>query len=402
MNVELEAQLARIKSREPTVRAWVHHDPDRVREEAAIAPHGLLHSFTLGVKDIFDTADMPTTYGSSIYEGYQPPADAAAVALARAEGAVLMGKTVTTEMAFLTPGPTTNPYDPTRTPGGSSSGSAAAVADGMVRVALGTQTAGSVIRPASFCGVVGFKPSHGLLPISGVHLFAPTLDTVGTFARTVDDVIVLHRALTGRVVDELNDPPRIGLYESHQWESIGDSARHAVTAAAKRAADCGATGVGVAPIGHSHDLDRAQVAIMAYEGARSLSHDRLRNAGRLSPELMAFLRRGTELSADEYDAALRLTEVGRDQMNRVFETVDVLLTPAAPDEAPLGIDGTGDPRCNRMWTLLGLPCVTVPGHRGATGLPVGVQVVARRGDDSTALAVARWLSRLLPKPSPPT
>ena len=398
----LRACLDRISEREPQVAAFVHIDADAAlataRQLDAGPLRGQLHGLPFGVKDLFDTFDMPTAYGSSIYSGQQPLADAAAVALCREAGAVLIGKTVTTELANMFPGATRNPHNPLHTPGGSSSGSAAAVADAMLPLALGTQTAGSLIRPAAFCGVVGYKPSHNRVPKAGVKSLSETLDTVGGFARSVRDVALLGAVLTGDA--RLADPaafsqpmtPRIGFCQTPEW-ALADTDTQQAWAQAEQA--LGTHAVSMALPLELSGLVAVQKAVQAFETARSLSHERLRHQGQLSPPLRALIAEGLAISGEAHAHHLLLTAMARRQVQALFGPYDVLLAPSSIGEAPAGLDGTGDPLFCRSWTLLGLPCVHLPFARGRTGLPLGLQLVGDYGDDHRLLAVAHWVHERL-------
>ncbi|WP_448191486.1 amidase [Azospirillum sp. sgz301742] len=394
--------LERIAEREPAVQAWQHLDAQAALEAARRidrAGSGPLKGLPMGVKDIIDTADMPTGYGSPLYEGFRPPRDAACVALARQAGALMLGKTVTTEFAYFQPGKTRNPQDPGRTPGGSSSGSAAAVADGMVPLAFGTQTAGSVIRPASFCGCVGYKPSFGLIDRTGVRPFADSLDTVGVFARTLEDAAFFAAILSGRPklrVTEDGFRPRIGLCRTYEWDAAAPATCAALDDAMHRLGGAGINVRDVALPERWRGLSDAQKTIMAYEGARSCAPEMLGTPDRLSAKLREILEAGAAMSPDAYDAARALAGEARAGIAEVFEDFDVLLVPSAPGEAPEGLDATGDPVFSRVWTLLGVPSVTVPGLRGPAGMPVGVQLVGRLGDDPRVLAAAAVIASVLP------
>jgi Asp-tRNA(Asn)/Glu-tRNA(Gln) amidotransferase A subunit family amidase len=397
------ACLDRITLREPVVGAWQHLDREAALAAArrcdASAPQGPLHGIPVAVKDLIDTADMPTGYGSAIYAGHRPAADAACVALVRAAGAIVLGKTVTTEFACFTPGKTANPHNPAHTPGGSSSGSAAAVADGMVPLAFGTQTAGSVIRPASYCGVVGFKPSFGLIPRAGVKMLADSLDTVGTMARGVADAAFLAGVVAGRPA--LRDvampvaPPRFGLYRTPMWNEAEPSSAAALDQA-RRALERAGAQVGESAVPPEHqDLTAAQETIMGFELVRGLACERLQHSAELSPRLAQLLDAGMTVGADAYDAALAQTEAARARLDAFFGPCDAILAPAAPGEAPPGLGYTGNPLFNRMWTLLGVPCVTVPAVWGDSGLPTGVQLVGRIGDDARLMAAALFVEHAL-------
>jgi amidase len=403
----VERALEVVDEWEPTVHAFVHLDPDRARAEAGTvaARGGPLAGLALGVKDVFDTADQPTEYGSAIYAGHRPRADAAAVALLRAAGAIALGKTVTTELAVFHPGPTGNPHRVTHTPGGSSSGSAAAVACGMVDTALGTQTAGSVIRPASYCGVLGFKPTFGSVATAGVKPVAPSLDTVGWFGR---DVALLDRvrvALTGRrpALLPLDTAPRLALVRTARWDDASDDGRVAVEEAARLASAAGATVVDRALPEPFDRLAADQPVVMAYELARSCAWEWHCARDRLSTSLQDLIERGRATDPDAYDDVHARAALARATVDgEVFGDADALLTLSATGEAPEGLTSTGDPQFARLWTLLGLPTVSVPGLTGATGLPVGVQLVGRAGGDASLLAIAEWLARVLPTAPAPT
>lgn len=399
----LQACLERIAEREPVVHAFACLAGDAALAQARALDagpwRGLLHGLPLGVKDIFDTFDLPTECGSTIFAGRRPRVDAAAVALCRAAGAVVAGKTVTTELANMTPGPTTNPLNPAHSPGGSSSGSAAAVADFMLSLALGTQTAGSIIRPAACCGVVGYKPSFGRVPRAGVKPNADSLDTVGGFGRTVDDAALLGAVLTGdrRLIDEaLPERVRIGLAPGPDWGEAEDDVRacwdQAVRVLAPRSARCEDAAL---PADFA-DVAEVQEAIQAHETAQALADEHRRHRGQLSPALLALLDAGAAIDAPAIAAHRRRAERWRRAVDTLFERHDVLLAPSAVDEAPAGLQHTGDPVFCRPWSLLGLPCVHLPFARGATGLPLGLQLVGRHGEDHRLLAAARrvmaWLA----------
>ena len=397
------ACLGRIAAREATVGAWHYLDRDAAlaaaRQCDASPPQGPLHGVPIAVKDLIDTVDLPTGYGSAIYQGHRPAADAACVALARAAGAIVIGKTVTTEFACFTPGKTANPHNPAHTPGGSSSGSAAAVADGMVPLAFGTQTAGSIIRPASFCGVVGFKPSFGVIPRAGVKMLADNLDTIGTMARDVADAAFFAGIIGGRPA--LRDvampeaPPRFGIYRTPMWEEAEPSTVAALDYAAAALERAGA-GLAKTEVPAEHrGLTAAQDRVMGFELARNLAHERLRHAAELSPRLGQMLDAGMAVGADAYDSALAETAAARAGLDAFFGPCDVLLTPAAPGAAPHGLGYTGNPVFNRMWTLLGVPCVTLPALWGDTGLPTGIQLVGRIGQDVRLMAAALFVERAL-------
>jgi Asp-tRNA(Asn)/Glu-tRNA(Gln) amidotransferase A subunit family amidase len=356
--------LERIEARDGELRAWAHVDPDhalaqaRARDEEA--PRGPLHGLPVGVKDVIDTADLPTGYGSPIYAGHRPDRDADCVAWLREQGAVILGKTVSTEFATYEPPPTVNPHDPERTPGGSSSGSAAAVADGMVPLAYGTQTAGSVIRPASFCGVVGFKPRHGWTPTGGIKRLSARLDTLGTFGRTVADAALLAG------FEPAPGEARIAWCPT-PWgdaEAIAEAAQRLDLPEAELPADFAG-------------LADAQETLMAYDVARNLEPEWNGHRELLSEAMQAYLERAWQVPREDAEAGAALGDACRARLPEALGGYDALLVPAAAGEAPLRSGGTtGDPLFCRAWTLLGVPAISVPGMTGPAGMPVGVQLVA--------------------------
>jgi Asp-tRNA(Asn)/Glu-tRNA(Gln) amidotransferase A subunit family amidase len=388
----VEVALARIAKLETRLHAFAHMDEGRARREASRAPTGPLYGLTLGVKDLFDTADQPTEYGSPIYRGHRPRADAAAVSILRQAGAVVVGKTVTAELAWVTPGATTNPHRTTHTPGGSSSGSAAAVAAGMVDLALGTQTAGSLIRPASFCGVFGYKPTFGAVPTAGVKQAAASLDTVGLLAA---DLAILDRArlvLTGGEPARRMSSPKVALVRSEHWERLADDGKAAIEVAADL------TGAKERRLPEDLvGLSDQQAILQGYEGARALTWERATHPEGLSAGLRQVLAEGAAVSFEQCQAARH--RVARAHLPEVTEALfgdaDVVLTPAALGEAPEGLSSTGDPRCCRLWTLLGYPALSVPGLVGATGLPIGVQLVARPGQDASLIGAGYEVASLI-------
>ena len=399
----VSACLDRIAAREPAVGAWHYLDREAAlvaaRQRDASAPIGPLHGVPIAVKDLIDTADLPTGYGSPIYQRHRPAADAACVAIARAAGAVVLGKTVTTEFACFTPGKTANPHNLAQTPGGSSSGSAAAVADRMTPLAFGTQTAGSIIRPASFCGVVGYKPSFGLIPRAGVKPLADSLDTVGTMARNVADAAFFAGVLSGRPalrhVAMPQAAPRFGFYRTPVWDEADESAAAALDRARTALERAGAWIGEIAVPAEHKGLTAAQASVMGFELAQALAYERLQCSAELSPRLAQLIDEGMTVGALEYEKARAEAAVARLQLEAFFGPCDAMLTPAAPGEAPPGLGYTGNPVFNRMWTLLGTPCVTVPAAWGASGLPTGVQLVGRTGDDARLMAAAMFLERAL-------
>jgi Asp-tRNA(Asn)/Glu-tRNA(Gln) amidotransferase A subunit family amidase len=390
-----EAYLARIAEREPTVRAFAWFDPGYVRKSAASARPGPLHGLPIGIKDVLDTADMPSEYGSPIWKGWRPKADSAPVAWARAVGGVVIGKTVTTEFATRTPGPTTNPANPAHTPGGSSSGSAAGVGAGLFPLAYGTQTAGSVIRPAAYCGVVGYKPTYGMISRIGMKLMSDSLDTIGTIARTVADCALFAAAVSGR---DLGDPdvnpgtsPRIGICRSPTWAAAAPETQallERVTEALGRAG---------APVTHRelpenfNALVDAHPIVMNSESARALGWERATHPHQISESLRERLDFGQSQTQSALENAYSVFESTQRAFPDAMDGLDILVTPAAPGEAPKGLEWTGDPAFNFIWTSLHVPCVTVPAGTGPNGLPLGIQIVGRQGDDRAVLAWASWV-----------
>lgn len=396
----LAACLARIAARDKVVGAWCHLAADPALaaaqgQDGAVGTMGALAGLPVGVKDIIDTADMPTTYGSAAYSGHRPIGDAACVALVRAAGGIVLGKTVSTEFAYFQPGKTANPHNPAHTPGGSSSGSAAAVADFMVPFAFGTQTGGSVIRPAAFCGVVGYKASYGALPLFGVKALSHDLDTLGFFCREVADIHLMRAALVGAPASAAasGDVPRIGLCRTHEWAQADSDSQAAVLAAAKSLEAAGAEVVEIDLPPPFADLVERQKLVMAQNAARDLAFEYNNRREGLSTHIVALIEQGRAVDFADYQAALAAAGQGRRHLEEVFGEVDVLLCPSAPGEAPKGLGNTGDPVFNRLWTLLGNPCVNLPGYRGGNGLPVGVQAVGALGQDEQLLGHCRWMER---------
>jgi Asp-tRNA(Asn)/Glu-tRNA(Gln) amidotransferase A subunit family amidase len=359
-----------------------------------------LRGLPVGFKDIFDTADLPTQYGSPIYANHRPAADATAVVLTRQAGGIVLGKTVTTQFASLVPSVTRNPRNLAHTPGGSSAGSAAAVAAGMLPLAFGTQTAGSVIRPAAFCGVAAFKPSYRLIPMIGVKAVAWHLDTAGLFGAGVADVAFAAAAILGRelrVDGAAPTAPRIAIARTHLWPKASPAMVKAVESAAQIAAEAGAkvADLQLPPI--VEDAYEAQFTIQDYENIRALAFEYDRHRERIDPLLRSLLDRATAISADEYDAARRLASRARQLLADAMTDHDVILTPSAPGAAPHGLAMTGDPMFNRLWTLMGAPCVNVAGLNDGDGLPLGIQIVGRFGRDRATLEAALFVERAIAK-----
>jgi amidase len=391
--------LDRIAERDGVVKAWAHLDPDQAiaqAQAADAASRGLLRGIPVGVKDIIDTYDMPTGHNSPIFEGKVPFGDAACVALCRTANAVIMGKTVTTEFANRHAGATTNPYNAAHTPGGSSSGSAAAVADGHVPLAFGTQTGGSVIRPAAYCGVVGYKPTFGDFSRVGIKMQCHSVDTLGLMARTLDDIALFRAAvlkLSPVRIDRDIGRPRIGICRSPVWDKAEPETQALIEGTATRLSDKGASVIDVAFDAPFADIIDDHAAITGFESVRNYADERLRNPDKVSDELMnGPMKRGLAVSFDRYVAAQRKAMAFKAHVDSLFDKVDLLLTPSAPGEAPQGIAFTGDPVFNSIWTLAGTPCVTLPAGTGPRGLPLGVQLVGLRHADDRLLSLAAWVA----------
>ena len=386
-----------------SVKAWTWLDPEQALAQARAADRagrpGLLAGLPIGVKDIIDTLDMPTEHGSPIYRGNRPFADAACVALLRMAGGTIMGKTVTTEFANRFPGATVNPHNPAHTPGGSSSGSAAAVADFQVPAALGTQTGGSVIRPAAFCGVVGYKPSFGEFTRSGIKLQCHNLDTLGILCRSLDDLPPLRAAILDaprRDIDRTVAVPRIGLCRTPAWEHA-DAATQALIE--RSAAKLSAAGGRISDISFAPQFANIlehHRRIFNFEAARNYAFEYEQHHDQVSQVLRdTVLTPGRELPLAAYVEAIETAEAFRRHMDDIFSDVDVLLTPSAAGEAPEGLGSTGDPSFNSIWTLAWTPCVTLPAGTGPRGLPLGIQLVGPRFRDEALFAAAAWVASRL-------
>jgi Asp-tRNA(Asn)/Glu-tRNA(Gln) amidotransferase A subunit family amidase len=408
------ACLERIEAVDGDVQAWAHLDPDFALAQARMLDSarkgggaiGPLHGLPVGIKDIIDTETLPTENGTILDAGRGPRDDASVVTQLRQAGAVIMGKTVTTELAVYSPGKTRNPRNPGHTPGGSSSGSAAAVAAEMVPLAVGTQTNGSVIRPASFCGVCGFKPTHGLISRTGILRQSPPLDTVGAFGRTVEDAALLTDAMTA--YDERDPHSRLRARPKLLETALSQPPLDPVFAFVKTpvwdqaSADCKAAfdelaGVlGTAcdevklpsPFDGAHAVHRT---IMLADLAKNFAGYYRRDSDKLSEILRGMIEEGQGTLAVDYNVAVDWIELLNAGLDEVFARYDAILTPAAPGEAPAGIEATGDPAFCTLWTLCGTPAITLPLMEGSNGLPIGVQLVGRRGDDARLLRTARWL-----------
>jgi Asp-tRNA(Asn)/Glu-tRNA(Gln) amidotransferase A subunit family amidase len=391
--------IDRIAARDGVVKAWVNFDPELALAQAraldAGPRRGPLHGVPVGVKDIIDTFDMPTEMGSPIYRGHRPLADAACVALLRRAGAVILGKTATCEFAGMAPAETTNPHNPAHTPGGSSSGSGAAVADHMVPAALGTQTGGSVLRPSSFCGVFGYKPTYNTFNKAGVKPASESIDTLGWLARSIEDVVLLSAVLRMQTPEPLRKPrsaPRIGLYRTEMWDTAQSETKAAVEGAAEALRKAGAkvrdvelpeAFVGLRLIARETINFHERTACMAYEW----DHHR----DQLSPQMRRYIEQGQKISPQDYVDGWRRVEECRSLLPKAFRGLDILLVPCVQGEAPKGLSSTGDGSMQAIWTALHTPTITLPTHRGPNNLPVGIQLVARRYEDDRLLACARWV-----------
>lgn len=393
----MEQCLERIAQREPAVKAWAWHDAAGSRRAArALEPRTSaqpLYGVPVGIKDIIDTADMPTSYGSALYKGHRPVTDAAVVSRLRAAGAIILGKTTTTEFAYVHPAATCNPHDLQHTPGGSSSGSAAAVADGMVPVALGSQTGGSTIRPSAYCGIVGFKPSFAAVTMAGIRPLAPSMDTIGIHAGSVADVALVYPVLAGLQVGARHpgaprrEPLRIGLFPGPHADEADADARQALELAARRMRLKDMTvRPAELPLDLFAGLSAANRTIMAYEGARVADDDYRRGRNLLGPSTIALIETGRSIKDADYDSARELTATCRQIFAETMLHFDVLLTFSAPGEAPLKREGTGSSTFNRAWTTIGAPCLALPFGVGKSGiLPLGIQLIGACGGDQALL-----------------
>jgi Asp-tRNA(Asn)/Glu-tRNA(Gln) amidotransferase A subunit family amidase len=399
----VRAHLDRIDRRDADVLAWSHLARDAALERARVLDRGprrgLLHGIPMGVKDIIDSWDQPTGYGSPIYKTHQPLADAATVAMARAEGAILLGKTVTTEFANRHPGVTKNPHNPAHTPGGSSSGSAAAVADFQVVMATGTQTGGSVIRPGAFCGVVAYKPTYGHFAPAGMKANTEWLDTIGVYARSVEDIALFRAALMAmpyRPIGKVDKPPRIAVAFTHHKAELSTEGAKAVNDAAAQLAKAGATVSEIELPVPVRDMTAGQQTLSAFDGPRAHADEARRFPDLLSESLKNDkLAAGAKIDYAAWVAARKLGEKGRAAVDALFDGFDAILTAPAPGEAPVGLQTTGKATFNLLWTYLWMPCITLPFTRGPTGLPVGIQLVGRQHEDAALLDIAGWVRSAL-------
>lgn len=410
----VQACLDQIAAVEDTIGAWHYLDPEYALEQARAADlHrrsgqslGALHGIPVGVKDIFDTKDMPTEDGTELHAGRTPAYDATAVALLREAGAIILGKTVTTELAVYAPGKTKNPHDHARTPGGSSSGSAAAVAAQMVPLAIGTQTNGSIIRPASYCGVYGYKPSHGLISRYRILQQSRALDQVGVFGRSVEDVALIAQQLMafddrdphmrtrarpdliGITTEEPLMSPRLAFVKTPAWNQAEEDVQGGFTELVEFLGDR------VEELDLSELLEHAidwHRTIMEADLAKSFRREYERGKTKLSSTLREMIERGQKVLAMDYSYALEQIPVLNSALDEIMLEYDAIITPATPGEAPVGLDSTGSPVFCTPWTLCGMPSITVPILQGSTGMPVGVQMTATKNDDARLLRTANWL-----------
>lgn len=411
----VEACIARIEDKEEEIGAWAHLDYDFARKQAehrdvyraSGAPCGPLHGIPVGVKDIFDTDDYPTENGTPLDAGRKPDKDSAAVSRLMAAGCIIMGKTVTTEMAVYSPGKTANPHDVSRTPGGSSSGSAAAVAAGMVPLAIGSQTNGSVIRPASFCGVVGFKPTHGLISRAGALSLSRNLDHVGVFARSLEDAALIADCLIGYDPEDpdtrpspapqlrkiaIQTPPiepRFAFIKTAVWDQADQATQDAFEELASfLGGSCDEITLPSEFDGAVADLSN----IMLADLAKNLNVYVKQGEDQISDVLRGMMEQGQHVSAVDYNKALDRRAALSNWLQDFSSEYDAIITPAAIGEAPVGLEATGNPVFCSLWSYLGVPAVTLPLMEGENGLPLGVQVVGAFGDDARLLRSARWLA----------
>jgi Asp-tRNA(Asn)/Glu-tRNA(Gln) amidotransferase A subunit family amidase len=412
----VEACLSRVREVDPQVEAWAFLDANHALAQARAAdalrlegkPIGSLHGVPIGVKDIFDTVDMPAECGSVLYAGRTPSRDATVVSMLRAAGAVIMGKTVTTEFAYFSPGKTRNPLNPEHTPGGSSSGSAAAVAANMIPLALGSQTNGSTIRPAAYCGVVGFKPTHGLISRHGVLALSRTLDQVGLFARSIEDIALLAGQITGYdendpdtrprarlpfievAAEEPPLPPMFAFIKTPMWERADEETKEGFSEIIEH---LGAQVEEVELFPSASEAWQWHQNIMSAEMALNLEREWKHGRERLSEQLQTQIERGREVRAIDYQRALARINPIHESFVELFEQrYDAILTPAAPSAAPRGLASTGDPSFCTLWTLCGMPAISLPLLQSTNGLPIGVQLVGPRLGDARLLRTARWLA----------
>ena len=407
--VELTAAcLERIGARDETLHAWQIVDAEGAmaaakNADAATNKFGLLHGVPIGLKDIIDTADLPTTYGSAAFKNHQPTAHAECVNVLREQGAIILGKTVTTEFAFFAPGPTVNPHNPGHTPGGSSSGSAAAVADFHVPITLGTQTAGSIIRPASFNGIFGYKPSYDTYSNHGVHPLAPSLDTLGCFTRSVDDLMLMNTVLGDAPPTKLiaEKPQRLAIVRTPYWSQATLDMRHAFDDFVQIAA---ANDIEIIDAAEKIDtldemiaeISDAQLSLMALEAKEILAPLVAKNGDLIRPETKNLMEMGLNAPPNTLEKIATARAHAEKIVAELFDISDVIFTPGALGAAPEGIEATGDPVFNRIWTFARLPCINLPLAKAAANLPLGAQLVGNFKQDQQLLAHAKFFEAISP------
>jgi len=423
----VEACLARIDELEPTIGAWAHLDRDIALQQARAAdefrkrglPIGALHGLPIGIKDIIDTADYPTERGTVLHQGRRPPRDATLVSLLKEAGAIILGKTVSTEMAVYAPGKTRNPHNPEHTPGGSSSGSAAAVAAAMVALSVGTQTNGSIIRPAAYCGVYGYKPSFARISRHGVLEQSPPLDTIGVFARDLADLALIadvlmrfdaqDEAMTpiappclARIMaEEVPVDPHFAFIRTPVWEQVDQVTKDALRELIEATNETQPKTIDIVDMPPLFaDLHEDHRRVMEADLARSFAAEYRQGQAQLSDVLREMIERGQQVSDADYRQALARMQDYNEFLGEVFEDYDAILTPATPGPAPFGIDATGSPVMNTIWTFCGTPAINLPILQSPDGLPMGVQMVGERNDDARLFRSARWLLGVLQNDNP--
>ena len=392
--------LARIAAREREVNAFIDFDAERALMLARAADQrpekGLLHGVPFAVKDIIDTVDLPTSWGSPIYKGFQAPRNASCVEMLMRAGAIPIGKTVTTEFAYFSPGATRNPHNLEHTPGGSSSGSAAAVADGMAAFGLGSQTAASLTRPAAYCGVFGYKASQGSIDLQGVMGLASNLDSLGLLARGIDDLILARAALCGTVLPSdsqgHSSPQKVAFFKGPHWHEASQSMQDACVSAAEALRSAGVSVTDMESPAEFAHLSECHKTVMAFEVARARHFEFRSYPEQLSSAFYGLIETGLSISRADYDAALAARDAGEAALAKLLSSHDAIMTPAAPSGAPAGIKATGDPLFSRLWTLMRVPTVTLPFGRDAANLPLAFQLVGRFGEDQTLLAHSRVIA----------
>lgn len=395
----MQACIGRIEQREPDVGAFTHYDADAALQAARLAdktePEGLLHGVPFGVKDIIDTEQFPTGWGTSFYDGFQPTRNASCVEMFIRAGGIPFGKTVTTEFAYFKPGKTANPHNLGHTPGGSSSGSAAAVADNMLPFGFGSQTAASLIRPASYCGIPGYKASLGSFDLQGVMALSPSLDTLGFLAREIEDFELARSVLCGsqpaREIDLEKAPLRISLFRGPHWQDGSIEMRDVCQRAIAALNAAGAQTGEISCPEIFRELTEAHKTVMAYEVARARIYECSRYLDQISQQFQDLFESGLAVSRAEFESAIAIRGRATRILESLFVDCDVILTPAAPGEAPAGLDATGDPLFSRSWNLLQVPCVSIPFGNGLNGLPLSVQLVGKLNSDDQLLAAAKWV-----------